>query len=222
MGCRFTFTGAVKRCSQLLRQKEPWRCSMTIVLAALVGIAAGHTVIGSLGSISVVDGASMEPTYCPGARVYTAPISSPIQRGDIVLIDDGKKEYALKRVVGMPGETIRLWRGYVFINRKMLIEPYLPKHTYTFPDERSDRTAFELGPNEYFVLGDNRLISSDSRSYGPVERKRVESRVPLPESAVRAYVVRYTLPEEGKRTIRPTDPGHAGETVPAFWADRAQ
>jgi signal peptidase I len=178
---------------------------MTVVLAALVGIAAGHTVIGSLGSISVVDGASMEPTYEPGARVYTGPISSTLQRGDIVLVDDGNKDYALKRIVGMPGEIVQLWRGYLFINHKMLMEPYLPKHTYTFPDEHNDTTSFELAEAEYFVLGDNRLLSSDSRAYGPIERKHIRSRVPLPESEMRAYALPYTLPEEGKRTIRPLD-----------------
>lgn len=191
---------------------------MTVVLAALVGIAAGHVVIDSLGSVSVVDGASMEPTYEPGARVYTAPIGSPLKRGDIVLVDDGKKDYALKRIVGMPGETVRLWRGYVFINHKMLIEPYLPKYTYTFPDERNDHTTFALQPDQYFVLGDNRLISSDSRYYGPILRKRIQSRVPLPDNSLRAYVVPYTLPDEGKRTIQPLDKGHSIQTVSLFWA----
>ncbi|HWW00666.1 MAG TPA: signal peptidase I [Candidatus Acidoferrum sp.] len=186
----------------MLRQAEPWRWSMTVVLAALVGIAAGHTVIGSLGSISVVDGLSMAPTYTSGARVYTVPLSGQVQRGDIVLVDDGKKEYALKRIVGMPGETVQLWRGYVFINRKMLIEPYLPKYTYTFPEEHSEKMSFRLGDDQYFVLGDNRLVSVDSRTYGPVAGTHIKSRIPLPESAVRARFAMFTLPNEGKRTIR--------------------
>ena len=193
----------IYRWGRFLRQREPWRWTFTIILAALVGIAAGHTVIGSLGSISVVDGQSMEPTYSPGAWVYTAPINGPIQRGDIVLLDDGRKEYALKRVVGLPGESVDLWRGYVFINHKMLLEPYLPKYTYTFPDERQEQRTFKLNTGEYFLLGDNRLVSADSRSYGPVKGEKIKSRVPLPESAIRGRFAPFTLPEDGKRTIRP-------------------
>jgi len=174
-----------------------------LVLSAFLGIAAGKTVIGSLGSVSVVDGVSMAPTYQPGARVYTAPIFTPLERGDIVLVNDGDSGYALKRIVGLPGETIHLWRGYVFINCRMLTEPYLPKYTYTFPDERGEVSIFRTGSDEYLVLGDNRTRSIDSRFYGPVKRNQIVSRVPLPEHTVRARRTDFTLPVEGKRTIRP-------------------
>jgi signal peptidase I len=175
-----------------------------VVCAALAGIAAGHTVIASVsGSVSVVDGISMAPTFRPGTRVYTAPIATPLERGDIVLIDDGRDDYALKRIVGMPGEIVHLWRGYVFVNRKMLREPYLPKHTYTFPDEKAGTFVFELGQGQYFVLGDNRDFSSDSRAYGSVDRKHIKSRVPAPDTAARAHFTAYTLPAAGKRAIQP-------------------
>ncbi|HTL58518.1 MAG TPA: signal peptidase I [Candidatus Limnocylindrales bacterium] len=170
----------------------------------MIGVAAGHTVIASIcGSVSVVDGMSMAPTYVSGERVYTAPISGPLSRGDIVLMDDGSKDYALKRVVGMPGEIVHLWRGYVFINRKMLREPYLPKHTYTCPSQQTEICVFELGEDQYFVLGDNRTCSIDSRTYGPVDRNKIKSRVPVPHGFMRASFAAFTLPSEGKRTIRP-------------------
>lgn len=191
------------RLSRHFWQIGPCRWLTTIILAAFFGIAAGRTVIGSIGSVSVVEGSSMVPTYESGARVYTAPISTPIQRGDIVLVDDGQKCFALKRIVGLPGETLQLCRGYIFINQHMLWEPYLPRHTYTFPDEGSGHFAFKLEAGQYFVLGDNRLCSTDSRSYGPVERDRIKSRVPMPEGVLRARFAQYTLPAEGKRTIRP-------------------
>lgn len=190
------------RFTRCLWQNGPVRWLLTIAFAAFFGIAAGRTVIGSLGSISVVDGSSMVPTYQPGARVYSAPISTPIERGDIVLVDDGHKDFALKRIVGMPGETVHFWRGYIFINRKLLREPYLPKHTYTFPDEHSGRFAFKLGQGQYFLLGDNRTCSTDSRVYGPLEEGCIKSRVPTPPNMVRAQFASYTLPDEGKRTIR--------------------
>ncbi len=114
------------------------------------------------------------------------------------------EDYAVKRIIGLPGETVQLWRGCVFINRQMLVEPYLPKHTYTYPIERARRGATViLGEGEYFVLGDNRLYSADSRAYGPVHRKQIKRRVPLPDDFVCAYFAPYTLPAYGKTIIRP-------------------
>jgi signal peptidase I len=185
-------------------QKTAFRWLFTVTFAAFLGIAAGRTVISSIsGSVSVVEGNSMSPTYTSGERVYTAPISTPLQRGDIVLMDDGREEYALKRIVGMPGETVHLWRGYVFINRFMIREPYLPKHTYTSPSQQTEVAVFELGQDQYFVLGDNRLSSIDSRIYGPVARGQIKSRVPMPQGVIRPSFAAFTLPAQGKRTIRP-------------------
>jgi signal peptidase I len=166
-----------------------------------MGVAAGHTVLGVSGSVSVVDGMSMIPTYQPGARVFTVPIAGQLDRGDIVLVEDGGSDYALKRIIGMPGEIIQLWRGYVFINKMMLHEPYLAKHTYTAPDQNTEICSFRLGEGQYFVMGDNRDYSVDSRAYGPIERKQIKSRVPIP--TVRATFVGFTLPVPGSRTIRP-------------------
>jgi signal peptidase I len=185
-----------------LWQRAPVRWATTVAFAAIVGIAAGRTVLGSFGSLAVVDGESMAPTYQPGARIYIAPISSAVERGDVVLVDDGHKEYALKRIIGLPGETIQLWRGFVFINEKLLREPYLPPHTYTFPDENEETRCFVLGAEQYFLMGDNRLCSVDSRGYGPVHRTQLKSRVPTPGGASQAYTDAYTLPAKGKRTIR--------------------
>jgi signal peptidase I len=184
-------------------RKDPLRWLLAISFAAIVGIVTGHTVIASVsGSVSVVDGTSMAPNFAPGSRVYTAPIGTSLKRGDVVLIDDGKKEYALKRIIAMPGETIQIWRGYVFINKRMLREPYLAKHTYTFPDSVMHIATFKMGADQYFVMGDNRDYSVDSRRYGPIERDQVKSRVPSLGDPAPACFGAYTLPKEGKRTIR--------------------
>ena len=175
---------------------------MAIALAAITGIVAGHTVIALSGSVCVVDGSSMVPTFLPGSRVYTAPISTPLKRGDVVLVNDGNKEYALKRIIALPGETIQMWRGYVFIDRKMLKEPYLSKHTFTFADPMIELSRFKLAPNQYFVMGDNRECSVDSRRYGPVDRSQLKGRVPSFGSSVSACFSTYTLPVPGKRNIK--------------------
>jgi signal peptidase I len=137
-----------------------------------------------LGKICVVSGSSMSPTFEPGTWVHACPISEPLRRGDVVVLTDGNEGDAIKRIVGLPGETVHLWHGYVFINNRILVEPYLPRRVYTFPRQR--QAVFVLGPDQYFVLGDNRPRSADSRMYGPVERNQLKTRIPLPPGAERA------------------------------------
>jgi signal peptidase I len=193
----------IDKLGQNIWQKDPLRWLLVIIFAAIVGVVTGHAVIASIsGSVSVVDGTSMAPSFLPGSRVYTAPISTPLERGDVVLIDDGKKGYALKRIVAMPGESVQMWRGHVFINKKMLREPYLAKHTYTFPDTLMEISSFKLVQEQYFVMGDNRDYSEDSRRYGPIERAQIRSRVPSFGESMHSSFGAYTLPSEGKRNIK--------------------
>ncbi|HVM48192.1 MAG TPA: signal peptidase I [Candidatus Acidoferrum sp.] len=200
--------GSVCRCVVKIWRKPGCRLVLAAVFSACLGVLASRMFIGS---VAVVEGKSMMPNYPPGIHLYAAPISTPLERGDVVLLDDGNDDYAVKRIVGLPGETVQVWRGCVFINRKLLVEPYLPAHTYTFPVERERRGAtFILGEDEYFVLGDNRSISADSRSYGPVHRHRIKKRVPMPQDFVCAYFGHYTLPEPGGTVIRPLDQHPAG------------
>lgn len=166
--------------------------SILAVFAALAGLAVGRNF---LGSVCVVTGSSMAPTFEEGSRLYTTPISGSIDRGDVVVMDDGSSDYAIKRVVGLPGETVYLWRGYVFIDRKILLEPYVPKRVYTLPRQRC--SVFVLGPEQFFVLGDNRPSSADSRIYGPVERKQLKKRISQPDGALRAHFGPVTLPPFG-------------------------
>ena len=189
------------RSAEKLWRKPGCRVVVAAVFSAFLGVAASRLFIGS---VAVVEGKSMVPAYPPGTHIYAAPISTPLGRGDVVVLDDGGDEYAIKRIIGLPGETVQLWRGCVFINRRLLVEPYLPAHTYTFPVERQRRSAtFVLDENEYLVLGDNRTYSADSRSYGPVERKQIKKRVPQPDNFMCAYFGSYTLPEPGNTVIRP-------------------
>jgi len=174
------------------RGKRTYLPPILAVLAAIAGTAIGRNFIGS---VSVVTGSSMAPTLAEGMRVYTAPISGSVNRGDVVVMDDHRGDYAIKRVVGMPGETVYLWRGYVFIDRRILLEPYVPKKVYTLPRLRT--AVFVLGPDQYFVLGDNRPESADSRLYGPVERKQIKKRIPLSETTLRAHLGAVRLPPFG-------------------------
>ena len=202
----------IRQWIQKLRENRPCRTLIGATIAVALGMGAGRVFIGS---VYVVEGTSMEPSYPEGAHLYGAPISTPLERGDAVLLDDGKEDRAVKRIIGLPGETVQLWRGCVFINRQLLVEPYLPKHTYTFPIERARRgDTYVLGPGEYFLLGDNRFHSADSRTYGPVLRNQIKQRVPPPDDFICAYFGPYTLPDYGATLIRPIG-SEAGGAVAA-------
>jgi len=124
----------------------------------------------------VVQGKSMLPTLLEGEHYFLDRWSyrhHDPARGDLVVLHDpGHSDYAVKRIVGLPGETVRLSGGSVYINNQLFREPYLPKGLQTLVPGREEE-FFELGKDEYFVLGDNRMLSEDSRHYGPVTRAQI-------------------------------------------------
>jgi signal peptidase I len=180
--------------TKTLWRRKSCRFLAAAVCAAVVGVAAGRAALHTvLRSVAIVDGNSMAPTFDPGSFLYTAPVSGPLNRGDIVVVDDGHKDKAIKRIIALPGETVHLWRGHVFINRQLLREPYLAKNTYTHPDPKTGTCTFKLGEEQFLVMGDNRLCSQDSRAYGPVERLQIQSRIQMPSNDLKAFFAPYTL-----------------------------
>jgi signal peptidase I len=142
---------------------------------ALVGLAVGsylffsHFVVQSVR----VSGTSMVPTLrdadCFFVNRLASLFSSP-QRGDVVVLKDPTdKSYAVKRIIGIAGDTVELRAGAVYVNGQRLRETYLLPGTETFPFSTLKQTV-HCGSNQFFVLGDNRFYSSDSRCYGPVAR----------------------------------------------------
>jgi signal peptidase I len=119
-------------------------------------------------SLLIVRGKSMEPNYIDGDMVLVNKISYQIsnpQRGDVVAMffpGEASKRF-IKRVVGLPGEKVVVLANKVYINGQVLPEAYLPKSTITLPNLERQLTS-----DEYFVMGDNRGGSSDSRAWGPV------------------------------------------------------
>lgn len=147
-------------------------------LLALTGLAmASYAFISHfvLQSVQVV-GVSMVPTlhnadhYFLNRWVYY--VREP-KRGDLVVLKDPSDGgYAVKRIVGLSGESIRLKNGLVYINGKKLAEPYLEPGTPTFGAKSRDASV-TCGQGRYFVMGDNRCNSLDSRAYGPVRRDNI-------------------------------------------------
>jgi len=120
-----------------------------------------------LAQATRVEGQSMEPTLHNNQRLIIEKVSyyfHPPQRGEIVVLrrNGGSIVPLIKRVVGLPGETIAIHDGKVFVNDQPLEEPYLAQSTY-------GNMPAKLVPEEHvFVLGDNRGASNDSRAFGMV------------------------------------------------------
>ena len=127
-------------------------------------------------SVQVV-GSSMEPTlhdsehYLLNRWVYH--FRSPQRRDVIVIRDPAAGCYSVKRVVGISGDSIYLKDGDVFLNGQKLQEPYLKKGTPTYALGHARDQLIMCGKDQFFVLGDNRMNSADSRVYGPVPRKNI-------------------------------------------------
>lgn len=122
----------------------------------------------------VVDGASMQPNFFTNERLIvdrvTMLFSGP-SRGDVVVLDSPRgDDLLLKRVIGLPGETVTIEGGYVYIDGERIEEGYIAE----FCTYQACNGTWELGNNEYFVLGDNRSHSLDSHSFGPVTRSAIE------------------------------------------------
>lgn len=157
------------------------------VLVILLLTVVAEFVRSNVGTFSVVEGFSMYPTFRPNDVVQTKPPNAGTERGDVVIITDVRGDLVIKRIIGLPGETVTLFRGFVYINGHRLAEPYLASHTYTFKSNTKDERPadWQLGHNQFFVMGDNRLQSHDSRNFGPVERRDIQRVVSLPENAVK-------------------------------------
>lgn len=126
----------------------------------------------------IVEGSSMDPTFKNGDYLIVDQMSYNFKtpaRGEVIILKfpQDTSRYLIKRVIGLPGETVMIKNGNVTIKNS---QGELPLDETYVRFEKSDTGEFQLGEGEYFVMGDNRAASSDSRIWGPVPREDVVGR----------------------------------------------
>jgi signal peptidase I len=140
----------------------------------LFSLAVSFFIITFLYQPVRVEGTSMLPRLEDQDRLFINKFVyhfASIHRGDVVVFHyprDPQKSY-IKRVIALPGDELRIDDGRTYVNGELLLEPYVPER---FRDGRSQNQIVIL-PDEYFVMGDHRSISSDSRDFGPVPRNLI-------------------------------------------------
>jgi len=132
-----------------------------------------------------VKGASMEPNFYDHEYLIVDEISYRFktpERGQVIVFRYPKnpQEYFIKRIIALPGEEVQIKDGKIIVYNKLNPEGLVLKEEYLPVDlETTDNsgTKLEVGANEYFVLGDNRNASKDSRSFGPVDKTFITGKV---------------------------------------------
>jgi signal peptidase I len=161
--------------------KSSWGEILQVVVVSLAIVIPFRTYIAQP---FLVSGPSMDKTFADGQYLIVDELtyrSREPNRGEVVIFKyplDTKK-YFIKRIIGLPGETVEIKNDTVTIfnsenpNGMVLSEPYVNIDKLIPPRQNARVT---LGPEEFYVLGDNRLVSSDSRIWGPVKRSFITGR----------------------------------------------
>lgn len=164
-----------KKKRSIIREVIGW------IIAVAVVCAASYLIVHYVGERTVVEGESMYPALSNGDNLIVDKISyrfTDPKRFDIVVFPFRYQEdtFYIKRIIGLPGETVQIYDGEIYINGKVLNESYGYEEILN-PGLASD--AVTLGEQEYFVLGDNRNNSADSRepSVGTIGRSEIVGKV---------------------------------------------
>ncbi len=173
------------------------------LLETIILIGLFYTLVNLASVRFYIEGPSMQPNFWADQFLIVSRANYLLgdpQRGDIVVFDppgdDGtpNEPLLIKRLIGLPGETVSLRDGQVYIDETPLNEPYIKE-----PCTRScNDSSWQLGADEFFFMGDNRNNSRDSRAFGPVTKNRI-----IGEAVIRYWppsdwgiVTRYRFPEQ--------------------------
>jgi signal peptidase I len=182
-------TGEAVRSDLSQKQRSQMRAIWEWVFVVVVAISAAMLIRVFLFQQYYIDGPSMQTTLMPEDRVLVNKMSyklHDIHRGDVIVFDrvtnDVQHDDLIKRVLGLPGETLEIRSCIVYINGVQVDEPYLnPEQTSQVePSARcgshTDMAPVVVPEEMVFVMGDNRVQSFDSRDFGPIDTDKVRGR----------------------------------------------
>jgi signal peptidase I len=163
------------------RLKRETRQGHILLCMALWSIISFLLVSNFIFCSVTVRGSSMEPTLFAGQQFLLnrwAYRVFPLTYGDLVVVrDPADGGMLIKRIIALPNDTLEIRDDRVYVNNLALREDYLPPHVHTY-SRNYGRQSLTLREDEYFVMGDNRLVSLDSRSYGPVPGRDLLGTIP--------------------------------------------
>lgn len=155
-----------------LRRRSTVSHLVVVTTAAILVVGA----CGSAGPSFYIPSCANYPTLQPGYHIILEKPARSVRRGDFVVYHSPLVQTpggtAVARVVGLPGESIQARAGRILVNNQVLPEPYLPPTTTT-----ADFGPVSIPAGQYFLLGDNRSDSADSRGFGPVSASAIVAKV---------------------------------------------
>lgn len=170
----------------------------TLVVFAAIGTA----IYWLVAQPHKVSGSSMFPNFKNGDYIITDKVSyrfSEPQRGDIVVFKNPKDETQdfIKRIIGIPGDKVKVESGKIYLNGNELTEPYLAETIFTNPGSfLQEGGEITVEPDHYITIGDNRPASSDSREWGFITRDEIIGKVFFrywPATEIGIYPAAYSL-----------------------------
>ena len=155
-----------------------WEISKIVIIALLIVVPIRYFVFQPF----FVRGQSMEPSFQNGDYLIIDEITYQFrnpQRGEVIVFryPSNPSQRYIKRIVGLPGETIKIEDGKVFIYKDGMPQALDESHYLSLSLQTTGTIEIQLDNNEYFVMGDNRPFSSDSRRWGPLPEKDIIGRV---------------------------------------------
>jgi|SRR5581483_4351422 len=171
--------GSVPECAPVVLKAKPvpqYRQFRLLVFVVLMSVLAYFLISRFILMTVEIKGASMSPTLLDGERyilLRCAYLVRAPRPGEIVVIRDPEDHgLSIKRIVAGPNDLVEIRGDGVYVNNAKLPEPYLASFAARASGDYRVKPT-RLGPHDYYVLGDNRPRSADSRSYGPVSRKDI-------------------------------------------------